>query len=358
MRTLLFFLYGSVGREYHLELSYSVLSAQQFLRQDPADIRVVFASDRRNMRPDLPAEQLLIEDQMIHEWQLGGTFCHAAKQHVLAYALDLFDAPIILMDADTVFQAHPKYLFDRVGPGRALLNEREHSLVDSSAWRQWEALIQDSGGAVAGYEIAPSTFMYNTGVVGLDPSDAHYMVDAIATMREIVRLCDMFTAEQLATSIVLTQHTEVATCEDLIEHYWGGPRAYYHYQIAKLFPEVMVGEPIKGVEGALPRLQKMPPIKRVNSLLARLKRFQLGGDKEYQFAYVAYRSALSCRHNDPALANVWATMALNILLWGAKNRLPKAETAFKDFRPEKLKAQQWMAPQLQQRWQEYWKLRV
>jgi len=354
MKVLLYFLYGSVAREYHLELSYSILSAAKFLKEDPADVRVVFASDSANLRPDLPAEQLLFDAQTIHEWQLGGTFAYAAKQYVLSHALDLFGVPTVLLDSDTIFHKHPKHLFERIGPGRSLMNESGSTLADERIWLEWEALIKKSGGCLSGYKITPSTVMHNSGVVGVDPHDAHLMKDAIAMMQDIVKLSDVPTAEQLATSIVCSEHTVVSSCTDIIEHYWGYRRPFYHYQMAHLFPAVLGGGMIDGRELALPSLRKILPLKFSDRAITRLKRFQLGSDRGYRFAYLAYRSALSCRHQDQALANAWGATALNALLWATEESHPAALANFSNFGPENLDLQDWMTPQLRQRWQKYW----
>lgn len=353
MKTLLFLIYGT-GREYHLELTYSILSAARFLKDDPADVQIVLACDARNQRPDLPVENLVIDDETLAEWQMHGAYYHAAKPNVLLHAVKHYDAPTILVDSDTIIHAHPKLLFDRVAPGKTLMHENEGPLEYMLNWADWKALIDKSGGEVAGRPITPASVMMNSGALGLDPQDVHLMDDFIAVMHAIREHSDVFTAEQLAASLVFCSETEVATCPDIIEHYWEGPRAYYRYQMARLFPKVLEGGGIDDKDFVIPSLEKEPPAGFADKIAARLKRMQRGNDGGYGHAYLAYRSAMSCQQSDPELANVWASTALAMLSWGVAGQRPETQQDFTAFRSTNLHALGWMTPELQKQWQQYW----
>jgi hypothetical protein len=236
MKIVLFQIYGN-QRAYHLELTYSVLSAARFLRDDPADIRLVLASDRDNQRPDLPVDHLLITPEMLHEWQMDGTYNHAIQAYALHHAVQHFGAPVTLIDSDTIIHEHPKRLFDKIGPGKALMHANEGRLFDSPEWPEWSSLIKRSEGRVAGCAVTPDSVMYNAGVLGLHPQDAPAMDEVKAAMRAIRDNSDMFTAIQLAASLVFgAGKMELSVCDDMVEHYWGGPRAYYQYQMQQTFP--------------------------------------------------------------------------------------------------------------------------
>ncbi len=354
MKVLLFQMYGN-RRAYHLELTYSILSAFRFLKDRHADIQIVLAADEANMRPDLPVEHLLMTPKMLYEWQLGGKYNHAVKPHILAHALDVFGAPTIQMDTDTVFHSDLARLFDNVGPGRTLMNKCEGPLIDSPAWDQWETAVANSGGDLRGYKFSPSTKMYNSGVVGIDPQDAGHIAYAISVMQRIVELSDMFTAEQLATSIVLSHHTEVTTCEDSVEHYWDGPRVYYQHQMNSMFPCVLEGAGIKDATMQLEPLQKDLKGTLSSRIAARIKRLQRRAGPEYGAAYTAYISGLALRNTDAALANVWADRSLNLLQWALRQERPVGiRHDFHLFTEGSIDQQEWMKPELRDRWRGYW----
>lgn len=352
MSILLFQIYGN-RRVYHLELTYSILSAVRFLKADPAGIRIVLASDAENRRPDLPAEPLAVTPAQLHEWQMGGSYNHAVKIHVLHHAVRHFDAPVILIDSDTIVHDHPRRMFDRIGPGKTLMHARESRLGDSIAWPEWDGMIRRTGGVVGGWQISPDSVMYNSGVLGLHPQDASLMEGAMAAMQGIRENSSMFTAEQLAASLVFAGRTELSICDDLVEHYWGGPRAYYHYQMQQMFPGVLKGAGIEDADMALASLDQSPAVALRHRLAARIKRLQRAVGAEYAAAYSAYLSALSLRDTNPDLANVWTTIAMNMLQWGMGNqRVHPAD--FIRFTPAQIGLQHWMQPDLRDRWRDYW----
>lgn len=353
MKVLLFQIYGD-QRVYHLELTYSILSAARFLKDDPDDIRIVLAADAKNQRPDLPVEHLLMTPEMLHEWQMGGTYNHAIQAYALHYAVQQFDAPVILIDSDTIIKQHPRHMFDKIRPGRALMHASEGRLQDSIEWPEWRALITRSGGTVGDSPVTPESVMFNAGVLGLDPQDAPLMDDVKAAMRDIRDHSDMFTAVQLAASLVLgAGKTELSVCDEIVEHYWGGPRAYYHYQMEQMFPGVLGGEGIADARIPLAALSQSPPVALRHRIAARIVRLRRGAGPAYGSAYLAYRSAIFLHLSNPKLANVWATKALNMLKWGVPDAQPHTAD-FQRFTPARLEAEIWMDGDLRKRWQDYW----
>lgn len=356
MKNLLFLIYGD-QRVYHLELTYSILSAARFLDDTPTDVRIVLAADERNQRPDLPVEQLLISPDQMRDWTMGGTYHHALKINVLDHVLEYHNSPTILVDSDTVFLGHPVELFDRVSSGTALMHASEGALQDSDVWPEWESLIQHSGGQVAGWPIGPKSVMFNSGLLGLDPSDRALLEDVKSVLESIRIHTHMFTAEQLAASLVLQQRLAISLGRDLVEHYWHGPRAFFHYQMAHMFPDVRRGGGILDVNMSLPLLQRQMHGKVAHKIAARLKRVQRGQSAEFEFAYRGYLNAIAHRHTDPELANVWAVTALNTLTWGMGAAPPARADVQRDFArfaPPQLDAQDWMTPDLRARWRAYW----
>lgn len=353
MKIIFYTVYGT-RRSYHLELTYSVLSAARFLKEEPDDLRLVLITDSDNQRPDLPVEHMIISLEDQRKWQLDGTYNHAIQVYALHHALRHFDAPTVLMDTDTIFKAHPKLLFDRIRPGIALTNAKEGRLCDSPEWPEWRDLIEQSAGQLAGWPVTPESVMHNGGILGLHPRDAHLLDEVKLVMGEIRDHSSVFTAVQLAASIVLGSKLELSTCEDLVEHYWDGPRAYYHYQINRMFPEVLKGQSIQALKSQLLPLERSLPGSLTARVAARLKRVQRKAGAEYGYAYMAYLSALSSRQKDPELANVWAGTALDMLVWGSRERFPQTPADFAFFAPDRLEAQTWMQSGLRKRWQDYW----
>lgn len=353
MNVLLYMNYGK-DRRYHLELTYSVLSAWEFLKSDPADTRIVLISDEHNQRPDLPVEHVLMDQETIHEWQMNGTYNHAMQAYALHHVLALYGAPTVLIDSDTYFKRHPKELFARVGPGRSLMNRREGRLYELNEWTAFERCFERLEGRIDGMEATRDIVMYNAGIIGVHPSDIDLMTGVKAVMFAVRAQSDVFTAVQLAASMVLERKTQLSTCEDVVEHYWGGPRHYYQYQIKKMFPQIMQVKPIAMPSGPLPPLQEIPSGPFFQQLVARLKLLGRKVPPAYRFALVASFTAHSLRTKNPELANVWAVTAANILIWGLQSRPEGWAKDFHLFAPERVADQAWLEEDVRKKWLNYW----
>lgn len=353
MKILLYQIYGS-DRRYHLELTYSVLSAAQFLRDSPSDIRIVLLSDEKNKRADLPLENIVLPSATLQEWQMEGSYKHAMQAYCLHHALETFAAPTVLIDSDTRFRRHPSVLFNTIGPGRTLMHVREGKLSNTPEWPEWEHLISSSGGYIEGLTLSRDTEMFNAGVLGAHPSDTDLLNQIKAVMFRTRELSRVFTAVQLAASLVFHEKSELSTCEDAIDHYWSGPREYFHYQMQRIFPDVAAGSNVAAPDAPLPPLCDMPRGNPFFRFAARARRLQRRAPASYGHAYTAYLSALALRRRDPELANVWAGVAVNALVWGMSRRMRATEKDFRRFGPSGLKANTWLLPNVQRRWEQYW----
>ncbi len=353
MRVLLFQNYGS-NLAYKLELTYCVLSAYQFLKNEPENIHLALICEDHNKRPDLPVENLIIPNELIHDWQQNGTYVHGFQAYALEYAIKYFNATVILVDTDTVFLNHPKYLFERISPGRALMNAKECPIKELPEWPDWKSLLQETNGMIGKRTVTEDSIMYNSGVLGLHPSDSDLLCEVQSIMRSILEKSSVFTAVQLAYSLVLTEETDVAVCDDIINHYWSENRAYFRYQFARMFSPIVSGKLLDSLEFKLPVLHENPPVKFRNRLLSRWKKLHGDSTEEYRSAYLAYISALSCKNADPELANVWAEQALNMLTWGIKRSISNAYLDFTAFSASEISQQNWMNHELRDRWIAYW----
>ncbi|MBN8631481.1 MAG: hypothetical protein J0L76_11565 [Rhodobacterales bacterium] len=345
--------YGS-DRRYHLELTYSVLSAHQYLRKDPADIRIVLVADEANLRPDLPVENMVVSAETIHGWQMNGTYNHAMQINGLRHIVRHYAAPAVLIDSDTVLREHPARMFDRVAPGHTLMHISEAPLGTLAAWPEIAQLATTLGGSAAGVPITPDAVMYNAGVMGVHPQDVTLLDRAMAATEAMRQQSDLFFCNQIAVSRVFTDHSKLSTCEDVVYHYWGGPRHYYHSQIARIYPAVMNGGGIASADAPLPPLRELPRPDLRHRLLGRLKRIQRSAPMVYAHAYVCASSALAVQTTNPDMANAWAAMAVDSLVYGLPDG-PRAHASdFAGFAPDRLPSHSWLEASVKRRWMQYW----
>ncbi len=352
MNVILFVLYGE-NREYHLELTYSVLSAWRFLRSGDNNTRIVLFADRPNLRPDLPVECVEISKDTLTQWRLGGRYSHAIQVYALHHALERFRDKVILVDTDTYFKAHPKLLFDRISSGRAVMHKDEGPLGSSPDRLVFEELVAKCTGDLGGYPVSMTTRMFNGGVVGLSPSDKEHLADVKRCMEEVLDTHPVFTAVQLAASVVLQSTLQLSFADDVIRHYWGASRPYVHYQIERMFPDFEKASQ-QAMEGHFQIVRDVPPRRVSHRIAARLKRWRRSANGAYEYAYLAYRSALE-EEGQPAYSNMWAKIALNLLQFGAFGSKDDVREDFREFGAGELDRHLWMTDKVRKQWQEYWK---
>lgn len=350
MKTIAYLLYGN-RREYHLELTYSVLSATHFLRQKADGIQIVLITTAAGRRDDLPVRHLIIDDAEMDRWTLGGTYTHAAKYEALVRAMDEFRGRVLLIDTDTYFFEHPGTLFERIGPGRALMCDTDAPL---GAHGYWSDLLAKVDGPIAGYDVNAASPMFNSGVVGVDWSIRSKIDDVHDLMNGLLAIEPVFNIEQYAFSAVLGAHASLSVCPYSVKHYWGFDRRFVHAQLDELFPEFSK-ELFERHVGQL-RALGMPEKPLLARLRARTMSLLRGNNRQYGFAYLAYLCALS--NDNPRMADVWANTALDALASKAvswrEGSLVQVRQDFRDFLSGRLDRHSWMRPETRGRWRQYW----
>jgi hypothetical protein len=154
----------------------------------------------------------------------------------------------VYVDGDTYFTKDPAILFARLAHRRTLMHIHEGAMGE--LWRGFVGAEYEDASGTRG-RVDTTDRMWNAGVVGVTPADAHLLRDILAVQDAL--LADGFPAmsEQVAVSQVLTKRTEVNQAADVIYHYWGSS-----------FRERWT--PI--LETLLTRAEKLPPEERADFL--------------------------------------------------------------------------------------------
>jgi hypothetical protein len=305
VKTIAYLVYGDKP-EYQLELTYSILSAAHFLRNERSAIRIVLVTEATMRRDDLPVEHLFFTRTDLDQWTGNGGYYHAAKIHALMHVLNRSEGPVVLIDTDTCFKLSPSAMFERISEGSSLMHTREGLLRDLSCWHP---LLEKIRGPIAGYDVGPLSPIYNSGVVGVPQSARSFLKEALELMTELRSTHPVFNIEQFSFATVLKRYTRLNVCPDIVWHYWGPVRRFCHVQTAAMFPHFSK-ELFDSHVGRLPTIG-YPPKRKVDQLRARIKQLLRLGGPEYRFSYLAYLSALS--NPDPIMAKAWASTAVDAI---------------------------------------------
>jgi hypothetical protein len=218
--------YVCLGNGRHVnELRFSVLTAAQFLG-DGGNWNILLFSDSAQPFEGLPVQFRYVEPSVAARWCGPHQYVYRSKICALAASLDLQETErSVIVDGDTYFKQSPSRLFERVGPGAALMHLREGP-PEASERAALEATLNkkepvDLNGDL--WHIRAREIMWNSGVVGLHKLDSVLCNEAIHLTDQL--LDQGFgelshTAEMVAFGVTLARRTKVRECFDIIVHYW------------------------------------------------------------------------------------------------------------------------------------------
>jgi hypothetical protein len=224
MRTLLYLCYGN-GPQVH-ETIFSILSALHITPCDRQDYRILVYTDSPAAFASLPVEIEALSARRLAEWLGPHNYNYRRKLMALTEAIERDPAPTVLVDSDTWFLRCPSELFRRVGPDRSCMHlaEGRLDLVNAPSFPrlltslQRAELLDRDGRPLS---IPSSAVMWNSGVIGLDPAQAHLLREAVHLVDQVWRTFqDVPTIEQFAIAYFLQRDTWLQSTDDVIFHYW------------------------------------------------------------------------------------------------------------------------------------------
>ncbi len=129
--------------------------------------------------------------------------------------------PLLLLDADTCWTGDVGSAFARIGPGSAVMHEREYFVgtLGTPLIRNFRRRMRRA--SFRGRPVDVEAWMWNSGAVGLDPAHAPILADWIDYLDEVHPWNRKPIVEQYALSWLLQRRVGViAPCSDVLDHYW------------------------------------------------------------------------------------------------------------------------------------------
>lgn len=223
MNNLLFISYGNGIHE--LEIMFSLLSVWRWNGTSGEAPRILIFTDRPERFSGLPVTVETIPHERWVEWSGPHGFNHRRKMMALRHALTAYEGSTALLDGDTWMRRPADGLFGKIGPGRSVMHlcegrvsELRSPTVESLAGLLRSRRISDFGSAPS--VMTADAQMWNSGVVGLDPSDAGLIDIALQCLDELCRDSSLHILEQHALSHVLGKYTQLQETGQDVFHYW------------------------------------------------------------------------------------------------------------------------------------------
>jgi len=360
MKVVAYLFYGN-QKEYQLELFLSIFSALQQLRAagDQDNVVISVISDRLDFDPDLPIDHLHFSAAEFEDWTRSphGTYNHRVKIHALMKAIDHYQAPVALIDTDTYFTDNPVKLFERISSQKTVMHQLEFAhIADHSLWQPIIEKIGD-GIEISGVQVSPQSSMFNSGVIGVEPSHRELLEQSLTVVDDLYGRSPIFNVEQFAVGVTLNQATQLSTSEDLIIHYYGASRRFIHLQISRLFPDFTAATLEKLLNSSEFPAIGYPPKALSDQIITRILAAIRRWHPDYRFAYLSYRSAFFYAAQDPEYANIWAAIALQMLVsfkGQSDFSLEQAQRDFPRFQADKVALLDWLNPSTRNNWLQFW----
>jgi hypothetical protein len=218
----------------------------------------------------------VLSPERIRAWRGPHDFIHRLKAEMTRDMVRRFPAgKLVYFDADVFLTGPLGDLFERVGPGRAVLHQREYSVAthDSSQMRKFRAHMREL--SFRGAPVDLSRDMWNAGVVGMDPAQFAVVDEWIEWIDAIYPHYKRGLVEQYGICRLLQREARVQAADDLVFHYWFQKDDY----VARIRRELEIVRD-RPYEDALAHLRasvpSLPPRRQRSSLLDRVRRVWTG----------------------------------------------------------------------------------
>jgi hypothetical protein len=262
------------GREdIKAQALYAVWSALAWSDGVPLEVHV-YTDDAAWLAPlGERVRPRLLTPEEIRAWRGPRDFVHRLKAEMIRDVVRRHPGgKLLYVDGDVSFRSSPAVVFDRIGPGRAVLHVREYDIASHPTKQLRRFRRRMRGVTFRGRPVELGHAMWNAGAVGLDGSHYALLDEWLAMIDEVYEQWPYWIHEQWALSQLLERAGAVSPADDVIFHYW----AQKEEAVAAIGPQLELLRTLPFDE-ALARVRaaplRLPPfVRRRTTLLQRLAR--------------------------------------------------------------------------------------
>ncbi len=225
MNYLIYLAYGLA--DIRSEAIYSILSYDAVAGAD-GDTRILIYTD------DAPAfQQLLgprsdvlypvVQADQWQQWRGAANKVYLLKIGVLEHAATHYPGNLLFLDTDTIWRRNPGPLFAAIEAGRFLMHQNEGRLISGNLLsRKIYRRLRGQNFQVAGrnYSLAPTTELFNSGVIAFRSDKAYLLKEVMALAEQLYAAYNKHMMEQLAFSLRFAAEGVITDVPDYLWHYW------------------------------------------------------------------------------------------------------------------------------------------
>jgi hypothetical protein len=207
-----------------LYAAYSALSWKGAL-----ELKVHMYSDAPAVFQPLAGQIQLHElsGEKVRAWRGTGNYAFRIKIAALAEAArEHSDDRVLFADSDSFFFADFAPVFSRIGSGNAVLHRKEYSVMSHPTGQLQRFRRRMGKFHFRGSAIDLNADMWNSGAIGLHPSQFHLLHTVLAFIDAISPHYKKQLVEQYAVAYFLQKNSQVHACDDVLFHYWAQKPEY------------------------------------------------------------------------------------------------------------------------------------
>ncbi len=168
-----------------------------------------------------------LSPERIRSWLGPGNYPFRLKIAVLAEAaLEHSEERVLFTDSDTFFFADFAPVFARIAPGNAVLHRKEYPVMSHPTGQLQRFRRRMSKFHFRGSAIDLNADMWNSGAIGLHPSQFHLLHTVLAFIDAISPHYKKQLVEQYAVAYFLQKNVQLQSCDDVLFHYWAQKAEY------------------------------------------------------------------------------------------------------------------------------------
>ncbi len=215
----------------------------------------------------------LMSPDEIRAWRGAHDCAFRMKAAVIRdLACEIGPEKLLYLDSDVFFTAPLRQVFDRIGPGRAVMHVREVDVAKHPTGQLRRYRRRMKHATFRGKPVTLDGWMWNAGAIGLDPTHFPILDEWIAMIDALWDQVSYWIHEQFAISKLLAREGAISPASDAIVHYW----IQKEDALARIAPrlDLLRSRPL---EDALRRLREdpialPPPVRRHSTLRERIER--------------------------------------------------------------------------------------
>jgi hypothetical protein len=190
----------------------------------------------------------------LQAWSGPGNYPFRIKIAALAEAARAHsEERVLFADSDTFFIADFAPVFARIGSGNAVLHRKEYAVLTNPSGQLQRFRERMGKFHFRGSAVDLNADMWNSGAIGLDPSQFHLLHTVLAFIDAISPHYKKQLVEQYAVAYFLQKNAQVHACDDVLFHYWAQKAEYQQ----KIEPRLEQWKS-KPLENALAELRAEP----------------------------------------------------------------------------------------------------